>query len=178
MKIYIYDAGECAPRICSGRKLIRFGLAEKIHRLTSIPKNSVVLSPFAEKVLCREDQAHGNLVALDLSWKRIDEIKEMRGDPKKKISFRILPLLVPANPVNYGRVSRLSTVEALAAALYIIGEKEKALELLSKFKWGIEFIKLNEELLNEYAEAKSASGIIKIQNSYFKLKGEVNGKIS
>lgn len=170
MKIYIYDAGECAPRICSGHKLIRFGLAEEIRRLSSIPRNSVVLSPFGEKVLSREDKAHGNLVALDLSWKRIDEIRKMsRDDAKKKISFRILPLLVPANPVNYGKVSRLSTVEALAAALYMLQEKEKALELLSKFKWGIEFINLNEELLNDYAEADDASEIIEIQDIYFKI---------
>lgn len=170
MKVYIYDAGECAPRICSGHKLIRFALAEEIHRLSGIPKDSVVLSPFGEKVLSREDKAHKNLVALDLSWKKIEEIRKIsRDDAGKKISFRILPLLVPANPVNYGKVSRLSTVEALAAALYIMQEKEKALELLSKFKWGIEFINLNEELLNSYADAKSASEVIEIQNIYFRV---------
>jgi pre-rRNA-processing protein TSR3 len=178
MKIYIYDAKECAPRICSGHKLIRFGLAEGIYKLSSIPRNSVVLSPFGEKVLSRE--THRNLVALDVSWKRIEEIRAISRDSmKKKISFRILPLLVPANPVNYGKVSRLSTVEALAAALYIMQKKESALKLLSKFKWGIEFINLNEELLNAYAEANSASEIIEIQNSYFRIKkGELNGKIS
>jgi len=170
MKIYIYDAGECAPRICSGRKLIRFGLAEEIYKLSKIPRSSVVLSPFSEKVLSREDYAHGNLVALDLSWKRIEEVRAIsRDDIEKKISFRILPLLVPANPVSYGKVSRLSTVEALAAALYIMQEKESSLKLLSKFKWGTEFVNLNEELLNAYADADSASEIIEIQNSYFKI---------
>jgi pre-rRNA-processing protein TSR3 len=73
---------------------------------------------------------------------------------------------VAANPVNYGIPTKLSTVEALAAALYIAGFSEQAKELLSKFKWGPQFIALNVELLEDYAQAKNSADVVKVQNEY------------
>jgi pre-rRNA-processing protein TSR3 len=90
-------------------------------------------------------------------------------DTGKVHSWRIrraLPFLVAANPVNFGKPCVLSSVEALAAALYIIGEKERAAELLSKVSWGIRFLEVNREPLDLYTSAKDSTEIIKIQELF------------
>jgi pre-rRNA-processing protein TSR3 len=77
-----------------------------------------------------------------------------------------LPYLVAVNPVNYGKPTKLSTVEALAAALYIANFREEAENLLSIFKWGPQFIRLNQRFLDTYAEAKGSSEIIEMQRNF------------
>jgi pre-rRNA-processing protein TSR3 len=71
-----------------------------------------------------------------------------------------------ANPVNFGKPCMLSSVEALAASLYILGERERAAELLSKVNWGIRFLEVNREPLDLYADAKDSAEVIKIQREY------------
>lgn len=82
---------------------------------------------------------------------------------------RLLPYLVAANPVNFGKPCQLSCVEALAAGLYIIGMKSNAQLLLLKFKWGPNFLKMNEDLLDAYAACKTGADIISRQNAHLEI---------
>ena len=68
--------------------------------------------------------------------------------------------------MNYSKLNKLSTVEALAAAVYIMGDSELMHTLLQKFKWGPTFFALNENLLEEYSKAASESEILDISHEY------------
>jgi pre-rRNA-processing protein TSR3 len=164
VNLFVYHAGHCDPKRCTALKLARFRLVVILHSLREIPHNSLILDPFSEKALSPEDKVYASMTALDYSWKKKDHFR------RKFRTGRALPYLVAANPVNFGKPTKLTTAEALAAALYIVGERSKALNILSKFKWGKTFMSLNEELLTLYAQAESSSDIIKIQSPYINCR--------
>jgi pre-rRNA-processing protein TSR3 len=76
-------------------------------------------------------------------------------------------LLLAGNPVNYSKIGKLTTAEAIAGCLYILGFKSYAEELMNKFKWGHTFIDLNFELLELYKEQDNSDQILKIEKDYF-----------
>ena len=82
-------------------------------------------------------------------------------------TYRCLPVLIAGNPVNFGKATKLSTVEALAAALYIVGYEDQAGELLSIFKWGHTFLELNHERLESYKNARHSTEIVEMQQRFF-----------
>jgi len=132
-----------------------------------LPKGAVILNPYSKIAFSPADreriEKHG-LAALDFSWEHAEKplMKNVRG------ASRCLPYLVAGNPVNFACPTKLSTAEALAAALYIAGFKEEALKLLSIFKWGHTFIELNKERLEEYAKARNSSEVIELQRQFLK----------
>ena len=138
-----------------------------------LPKRGIILEPLCGKVLGPEDReifdSHGALVGLDCSWAQIEESVEhvMR---RTRLQPRMLPLLLAANPVNWGKPGKLSTVEALAASLYLMGRVEQCQELLSKFRWGERFLELNKEPLEAYAEAKSSAELVSVQFEFFDIE--------
>ncbi len=165
VEVTVYHAKQCDPKKCSTLKLKRHHLVNVVHRTQEIPKRSVILDPFTAKAFSpadRERLEKGGLSALDCSWVHAKEV----FDIKSRWISRCLPYLVAANPVNYGKPTKLSTVEALAAALYVAGFKDQAMEMLSKFKWGPQFIILNNDLLKEYSQAKNSTDIIDTQSEF------------
>jgi pre-rRNA-processing protein TSR3 len=164
MRLLVYHANQCDPKKCTGRKLARFGLVRLIRNFREAPSGSVLLNPFSKKALSREDSNTPAIVALDCSWDRVEKMFPVRG-----MRSRSLPYLVASNPVNFGKPFKLSTAEALAASLYILGYKEMAFEIMSKFKWGHVFLEMNKQPLEEYSRAKTSIEVVKIQNEYMGL---------
>ena len=165
MRIIVYHAGQCDPKKCTALKLKRHGLIEIVKRTKLIPRGAIVLNPLAEKAFSPADKSRiekYGLAALDCSWEKARKILE--SSLKMRKYSRCLPYLVAANPVNYGVPTKLSTVEALSAALYIAGFKEEAKIFLSIFKWGSSFIALNKTFLELYSQAKNSREILLIQS--------------
>ncbi|HET7324154.1 MAG TPA: DUF367 family protein [Halococcus sp.] len=159
MEIHVRYEGDDDPEKCTARKLARFDLAS-LHRSARATPAGIVLNPHAERALSPADSSN-RLIALDCSWETAREERfSLRGP------HRALPFLVAANPVNYGTPFQLTTVEALAGALCILGERTHAEELLSKFRWGHTFLELNDEPLRRYADCEDSSDIIAIQDEY------------
>jgi len=170
ISLYVLDRGNCDPKKCSGRKLSRSNLAKMVNRPSRLPSGGIILNPFVDRAFSAADSRdieRRGLIAIDDSW------NQLNGSFKIKIrgKHRCLPLLITANPVNYGSIGKLSTAEALSGALYIIREENLADEILSKFKWGHTFLELNRELLLEYQRARSSSEIVEIQNRLIKEIG-------
>ena len=84
----------------------------------------------------------------------------------------MLPLLLAANPVNWGKPGRLSTVEALAATLVLAGHDDQAREVLGCVRWGGRFLELNQEPLEAYAAATSSNELVNVQFEFFDIGTE------
>lgn len=161
--LYVYDLSEDDPKKCTARKLVKFGLAEKLSRLTTFSKNALLLNPLAERVVSREDARINNIVALDCSWKHADEVFSRLSH---RMVERALPYVLAANPVNYGKPFRLTTAEAFATVLSIFGEEEQAREVLGKFTWGLHFLELNRLPLQDYRNAATSREVIEKMKEY------------
>ena len=165
MRLYAYDAGQCDPKKCTAWKLARLGLITSVTVMRKIPYKTIVLAPIAEQALSPADRVFTNSITVfDCSWKQIAPFEEMLRRLKRK--KRALPYLIAANPVNYGKPFILSSAEAFAAALVILGEQEQAQSLLDTFNWGAEFLRLNEAMLLAYSTAKNSTEVVAMQKGF------------
>ena len=97
------------------------------------------------------------------SWKKAEELLFKL---KNRGKSRALPYLVAANPTNFGKPFKLSTVEAFASALYIMGNEDQAQRILGKFKWGPHFLQMNKQPLDEYFQAASSLEVVEAQKEF------------
>jgi len=144
--------------------------------LRRVPRRGVLLDPLCGKVFGPEDHGlleDGALVALDCSWAQIDG-SVASIDRRTRLQHRMLPLLLAANPVNWGKPGRLSTIEALAATLVLAGHDEQAEHLLGCVRWGIRFLELNAEPLQAYASAGSSNELVNLQFEFFDIDTETS----
>ncbi|KAI8898871.1 hypothetical protein BC833DRAFT_588184 [Globomyces pollinis-pini] len=121
------------------------------------PKGQSSVSPKDRSII----EKYGAAV-VDCSWARIEEV------PFSKIRSpheRLLPYLVAANPVNYGKPFKLNCVEALAACFFITGLDDAGHNLLSNFGWGHAFYEINRfsAFINWLVNCSSCTPNVKIQ---------------
>jgi pre-rRNA-processing protein TSR3 len=168
-RITVYHAAQCDPKKCTGLRLKHRGLARVVTKTRFLPKRAVVLNPFAEiafSPIDRQRLRDFGLVALDCSWEHAQKV--IKGHVKG--TSRCLPILIASNPVNFGKLTKLTTAEAIAAALYIAGFKSESEALLSVFTWGHTFFEINEMLLVNYASANDSAEIVEMQTRLLKSK--------
>jgi len=161
MPLFAYRDNSCDPRKCTVKKLEKAGFLKIFTKISQIPRNTLLLDPTAEQALSPVDRNVRSITVLDCSWVVLDT-----GKVRSWRIRRALPFLIAANPVNFGKPFMLSSIEALAAALFIIGDKDRASDVLAKVSWGIHFLEVNQEPLDLYANAKDSTDVIKIQDLF------------
>jgi len=166
IKLYVYHTAEDDPKKCSAKKLYKFGFVQLHKTLRKTPKKCILLNPFAPKALSKEDLSsaqQNGILAVDCSWKNAETLFDHLSH--ETIS-RAIPFVVAVNPVNFGKPLKLTTLEAFAAALYILGFVQQAQQLLTIYKWGPHFLKMNIEPLEDYRKAQTSKEVITAMNAY------------
>lgn len=177
VKMAMWDFDHCDPKRCSGKKLERLGLIKSLR--VGQKFQGIVVSPNGCGVVCPDDKSiveeHGASV-VECSWARLEEVPFNKIGGKHE---RLLPYLVAANQVNYGRPWKLNCVEALAACFAIVGRTDWASELLSHFSWGLGFLELNQELLEIYQQCSDAESVKAAETEWLaKLQKEMEERKS
>jgi len=160
--LIIYRMSQCNPKRCTALKMKKFGLAKIVNRM---PGSGIVLNPYAKKILSKDDLRYAKkygLVCLDCSWKNAEKIFSKTKTERQ----RRLPFLLAANPVNYAKPFKLTTLEAFAASLHILGFKKDADKILKIYSWGEGFLKLNREILDEYEKVENSEEIMGIEKEF------------
>ncbi|KAL1871036.1 hypothetical protein VTK73DRAFT_2309 [Phialemonium thermophilum] len=163
-KAACWDLGHCDPKRCSGKKLMKLGMMRELHVGQRHP--GVIITPNGKQVVCPDDrpliEQYGAAV-VECSWARVKEVQWSRVGGRCE---RLLPYLVAANTVNYGKPWRLNCVEALAAAFYICGHPEWAEEILAPFSYGNAFLEINASLLKRYAACTDHDSVKKTEQEW------------
>jgi pre-rRNA-processing protein TSR3 len=170
--VFALEMGQDDPTKCTARKMIHMDLAKAVSRKFHASDKVIVLNPWAHRVLSPPDSGMKSILAIDCSWNQAQEVFFRRIGGK----HRRLPTLLAANPTNYSRAGVLSSVEAVAATIYILGEVEEAARYLNIYKWGPNFLTLNAEPLEAYRRSRTEGRVLKAEREYFpQLFQQANG---
>ncbi|RKF76106.1 Ribosome biogenesis protein TSR3 [Golovinomyces cichoracearum] len=163
-KAACWDFGHCDPKRCSGKKLMKLNLMRELH--VGQKHSGVIISPNANETISPADRKimeQFGAAVVECSWARTKEVPWTKIGGKCE---RLLPYLVAANNVNYGKPWRLNCVEALGAAFYICGHPEWAEEILSHFSYGETFLEINSSILKRYAACADQADVKKAEEAW------------
>ena len=168
--LHVIHLNQDDPRKCTARAMHHRGHAVLHEHPRHAPRRGVLLNPRAGQLQGPEDNRMldhgGSIVALDCSWKSIDNaLAEVNRH--SMLDGRTLPVLLAANPVSWGKPGRLSTAEAFCASLIISGRWEQGRRVISPFSFGHEFLRLNDSPLEAYCNARSNAELAAIQWEFF-----------
>jgi pre-rRNA-processing protein TSR3 len=170
--LFVRITGEDHPKACTGRRLVRQGLAREWKESGPNGRGPILLDPRAVAPLTALDApraASSGILVVDCSWNRLGR----RGgfDPAvtglARLPRRRLPWLLAGNPQHYGRVAELNTAEAFAGALVILGDGMAAERVLGTFAGGPGFLALNARLLEAYRSARSVDDLRAAERQFF-----------
>jgi pre-rRNA-processing protein TSR3 len=161
--VFALEMGQDDPTKCTARKMVNMDLARGVSRKFHASDKIIVLNPWAHRVLSAPDKGAKSVLVVDASWNLAQEVffRKLGG------KHRRLPTLLAANPTNYARPGVLSSVEAVAATMYILGEVEEATRYLGIYKWGPTFLTLNEEPLEAYRKSRTEGKVLRAEREYF-----------
>jgi pre-rRNA-processing protein TSR3 len=165
VRLFVVLAGEDHPKACTGRRLLRRGLVRALRDPGALPTPPIVLDPYASEPLASRDRRlaeRGGIVAIDCSWNRLAARGRFPGTVgvrDGRLVRRRLPIVIATNPQHFGRPAQLNTVEALAAALAVLGRPSEAARLLGGFSGGDAFLSVNASRLASYAAAQDGEGV-------------------
>ncbi|KAL5104634.1 tRNA N 3 methylcytidine methyltransferase METTL6 [Taenia crassiceps] len=172
----MWDFGQCDPKRCSGRRLVRLGvtrllkLKESFHGVVLTPTATQLINPSTDKDIV----SRCGIAVVDCSW------AQTGNTPFHRLKFRhgrLLPYLLAVNSVNYGRPHNLSCAEAFAACMSILGWEKEAHRILSYFSWGPSFFEVNRYLLSTYRTCRDDAEILDAQKLYVaRLEAESSKK--
>ncbi|KAL6815988.1 DUF367 domain-containing protein [Trichoderma sp. SZMC 28013] len=163
-KAACWDLGHCDPKRCSGKKLMKLGMMRELH--LGQRHGGVIITPNGKKVISpadRELMDQFGAAVVECSWARTKEVQWNKVGGKCE---RLLPYLVAANTVNYGKPWRLNCVEALAAAFAICGHLDWAEQILAPFSYGPSFLEINSSLLKKYAACADEAEVKKTEEEW------------
>ena len=138
---------QCDAKKCSGMALKRLGLLKTIPLKAKFA--GIVLTPATDRIISRADAeilTEFGVSVIDCSWAFFDTVKVKSVRTRE----RLLPNLLAANPVNYGKEFKLNCAEAIAAAYFLCGFEEEAHSIMAHFKWGPAFFAVNEFRFSRY----------------------------
>jgi len=172
VRLALWIVGEDHPKACTGRRLVARGRVAGLASRSSAPRGSILLDPHADVPLSPADRDAafaGGIAAVDCSWRRLGARGGYPRGPWDDVprGRRRLPLLIAGNAHHYGRLGELNTVEALAAALWVVGEPAAAEALLAGFPGGGTFLDVNQDRFRAYGAADGPERVRDAERALF-----------